>query len=134
MPCARATPASRPRSTIQMMVMSRLRFIRGGRPGGTRTPNMRFWRPPLYQLELLACNYPLESLPSFLMRLVAAAALAELLELEPFRRRLLVLGRRVVPALADRALERDHVSHRDVAPLLQDLGDRAGADRAPTLA
>ena len=25
-----------------------------GRPGGTRTPNMRFWRPPLYQLELLA--------------------------------------------------------------------------------
>ena len=27
-----------------------------GRPGGIRTPNMRFWRPPLYQLELLACN------------------------------------------------------------------------------
>ena len=24
------------------------------RPGGTRTPNKRFWRPPLYQLELLA--------------------------------------------------------------------------------
>ena len=30
---------------------------RSGRPGGTRTPNMRFWRPPLYQLELLACIY-----------------------------------------------------------------------------
>ena len=25
-----------------------------GRPGGTRTPNTRFWRPALYQLELLA--------------------------------------------------------------------------------
>src|SRR5437867_12504880 len=29
---------------------------RSGRPGGTRTPNMRFWRPPLYQFELLACS------------------------------------------------------------------------------
>src|SRR5947199_2792391 len=29
--------------------------LRSGRPGGTRTPNMRFWRPPLYQFELLAC-------------------------------------------------------------------------------
>jgi hypothetical protein len=26
-----------------------------GRPGGIRTPNFRFWRPALYQLELLAC-------------------------------------------------------------------------------
>src|SRR5450759_3526935 len=26
-----------------------------GRPGGARTPNIRFWRPALYQLELLAC-------------------------------------------------------------------------------
>ena len=25
-----------------------------GRPGGTRTPNIRFWRPALYQFELLA--------------------------------------------------------------------------------
>ena len=31
-----------------------------GRPGGTRTPNTRFWRPLLYQLELLAsCFKPL---------------------------------------------------------------------------
>src|SRR6266511_1042257 len=28
-----------------------------GRPGGTRTPNMRFWRPPLYQFELLAYSF-----------------------------------------------------------------------------
>src|SRR4029453_202668 len=34
-----------------------------GRPGGTRTPIMRFWRPPLYQLELLACNPLLLSFP-----------------------------------------------------------------------
>jgi hypothetical protein len=27
-----------------------------GRPGGTRTPNIRFWRPALYQFELLACR------------------------------------------------------------------------------
>src|SRR4029077_1938926 len=26
-----------------------------GRPGGIRTPNPRFWRPMLYQFELLAC-------------------------------------------------------------------------------
>ena len=25
-----------------------------GRPGGIRTPNIRFWRPALYQFELLA--------------------------------------------------------------------------------
>ncbi len=31
-----------------------------GRPGGTRTPNMRFWRPPLYQLELLTQNWLVE--------------------------------------------------------------------------
>jgi hypothetical protein len=27
-----------------------------GRPGGIRTPSIRFWRPALYQLELLACT------------------------------------------------------------------------------
>src|SRR5579862_203904 len=27
-----------------------------GRPGGIRTPNPRFWRPMLYQFELLACS------------------------------------------------------------------------------
>src|SRR6266508_2839489 len=27
------------------------RSLRGGRPGGTRTPNHRFWRPGLYQLS-----------------------------------------------------------------------------------
>ena len=27
-----------------------------GRPGGIRTHNIRFWRPALYQFELLACS------------------------------------------------------------------------------
>src|SRR3990172_8708938 len=35
------------------------------RPGGTRTHSIRFWRPALYQLELLA--YFLLPLPGFLM-------------------------------------------------------------------
>src|ERR1700687_3302252 len=30
-----------------------------GRPGGIQTPNPRFWRPMLYQFELLACFYRL---------------------------------------------------------------------------
>ena len=29
-----------------------------GRPGRTRTPNIRIWSPALYQLELLACAMP----------------------------------------------------------------------------
>jgi hypothetical protein len=28
-----------------------------GRPGGIRTPNIRFWRPALYQLELRAYRF-----------------------------------------------------------------------------
>ena len=31
-----------------------LRAEKLGRPGGIRTPNFRFWRPALYQFELLA--------------------------------------------------------------------------------
>jgi hypothetical protein len=71
----------------------------GGRPGGTRTPNMRFWRPPLYQFELLACKllsskinpgaWPLTGL---LVRRMSPASIAELLELEPLGRLLFVLG------------------------------------------
>ena len=30
-----------------------------GRPGRTRTPNIRIWSPALYQLELLACTVSL---------------------------------------------------------------------------
>ena len=38
-----------------------------GRPGGTRTPNTRLWRPLLYQLELLASPIP-PDLPGNLMK------------------------------------------------------------------
>src|SRR5512145_831431 len=38
-------------------------LVWNGRPGGTRTPNMRFWRPPLYQFELLACSLPFNESP-----------------------------------------------------------------------
>ena len=34
------------------------RLRESGRPGGTRTPTTRLWRPLLYQLELLASPIP----------------------------------------------------------------------------
>src|SRR5262249_22192634 len=46
----------------------------------------------------------------FLMRLVLPAVAAEFLHFQPFRRRLLVLRRRVVAILALGALERDDVA------------------------
>src|SRR5688572_10408580 len=59
-PCDKVSPTSRP-STMMARTVKRdfelMRYLgRAGRPGGTRTPNMWFWRPPLYQLELLACE------------------------------------------------------------------------------
>src|SRR5471032_2408036 len=44
--------ALRPGNPGQPALLDRI-----GRPGGTRTPNKRFWRPPLYQLELLAYRF-----------------------------------------------------------------------------
>jgi hypothetical protein len=49
----------------------------------------------------------------FLVRLVLAAAVTELLELQTARGRLLVLRRRVVPLLALSALQRDNFPHFD---------------------
>ena len=48
----------------------------------------------------------------FLVRLVLAAAVTELLELETASGRLLVLRRRVVPLLALSALQCDNFPHR----------------------
>src|SRR6266853_6539405 len=50
--CSRNSPvrmarATSPICTIRVFVIVSLRK-EVGRPGGTRTPNMRFWRPPLY--------------------------------------------------------------------------------------
>src|SRR5687768_5676305 len=64
-----------------------------GRGGGIRTPNLRFWRPPLYQLEL----HPSGSSDfAFLVRRVLPAEAAVLGALELLRVRLLVLRGRVV--------------------------------------
>ena len=49
----------------------------------------------------------------FLVRLVLAAAVTELLELETAGGRLLVLGGGVVPFLADGALKGDDLAHCD---------------------
>ena len=55
----------------------------------------------------------------FLVRLVLAAVPAELLHFQTLGGRLLVLGRRVVPVLALRALERDDVSRHCLTPSLR---------------
>jgi hypothetical protein len=44
------------------------------------------------------------------MRRVLAATVAELLELQPFRRRLPVLGGRIIPLFAIAALQRNNFS------------------------
>src|SRR5690606_39612846 len=35
----------------ELVPAPRPRLAMGGRAGGFRTPNLRFWRPPLYQLS-----------------------------------------------------------------------------------
>jgi hypothetical protein len=49
-------------------------------------------------------NHGIAQLFHFLVRRVLAATVAKLLELQPFRRRLAVLGRRIVPLFAVTAL------------------------------
>jgi hypothetical protein len=46
----------------------------------------------------------------FFVRRVLAAAAAEFLELQPFRRRLPVLGGRIIPLFAITALQRNNLS------------------------
>src|SRR5262249_10281184 len=92
-----------------------------GRPRGARTPNLRFWRPLLYQLsywpasaaKACKCNaLPPNSLVllGLAMQRVLALMTAELLQLELLRHGLLVLVRRVIPTLALGALQHDDFS------------------------
>ena len=93
--------------------------ISAGRPGGIRTPSIRFWRPALYQLELLACTSSKEHLVivhhQTLFRLsvncVMTATRTELFTLEALRRLLFVLGCGVISFLAVIALQRNDVAH-----------------------
>jgi hypothetical protein len=63
-------------------------------------------------LKLITDHFPLTTaLLRFLVRLVLAAAVTELLELETARGRLLVLRRRVVALLALSALQRHNFTH-----------------------
>ncbi len=122
--------------------MSRLgRQAENGRPGGTRTPNMRFWRPPLYHSSYWPVHIPSVSrclvhrfpltvpvlrfpftfqrgtgnseplLTCFLVRSVSAATITELLELQPLGCSLLVFGSRVIAAFALRAFKSNDISH-----------------------
>jgi hypothetical protein len=49
-------------------------------------------------------NSPITQLFHFFMRRMLTATVAEFLELQPFRRRLTVLGRRIIPLFAITAL------------------------------
>src|SRR5215469_10570089 len=100
------------------MILSRRSGFTGwfGRGGGIRTPTRGFgdrWsavKPtPLGHTPPTIREHP-TILLDFLMRLVLAAMTAELLQLDALRRRLFVLGRRIVPVLALAALERNDFS------------------------
>src|ERR1700722_13893546 len=84
-----------------------------GRGGGVRTPTRGFgdrWaavKPtPLGHTPRRSGGHPLILL-DFLVSLVLAAMTAELTEFDTFCRGLLILGRRIIPVLALRALERN---------------------------
>src|SRR5262249_19003926 len=98
-------------------------------------PNLRFWRPPLYQLELhpyvslsarstraKESKRPRRTIPwhkealglnlPFFVRGVLSTEAAVLRQLQLFRVGLLVLLRRVVPALALGTRKADRLLHR----------------------
>ena len=81
-----------------------------GRPGGIRTPNMRFWRPPLYQLELLACAW--HPLAGFAMHRVGLAPLAVLFVLDTLGITLFVLLGRVVTSFTLSTRQGDQCTHQ----------------------
>src|SRR5678816_3311512 len=76
------------------------------RPGGIRTPNRRFWRPLLYHWSYWPRTALASDLP-FLVVGVLPAPGAELAQLELVLALPPVLGRRVIPALTHRTLQRD---------------------------
>src|SRR6056297_760282 len=77
--------------------------IANGRSGGTRTPNPRFWRPMLCQIELL-------TLLHLAMNSMLAFGRAELLHLQSPRDGALVLGRRIIALFALRTFKSNQIS------------------------
>ena len=73
-------------------------YFQTGRPGGIRTPNKRFWRPPLYRWSY----WPVTrySLTCFPMHCVPLAPLAVLFVLNTLRVLLLILLGSVVASFA----------------------------------
>ena len=91
-----------------------------GRPGGIRTPSIRFWRPALYQLELLACT-SLKDHPEIVhqrrllrlpMNLVTPASWTKFLHFQAFRGLLFVFGCRVISLFAVGTLHCNDVAHK----------------------
>src|ERR671911_154825 len=83
-----------------------------GRADRTRTCNLRFWRPLLYQLSYSPRSWReadrLLALARFAMQMMRATARTEFLQLEPRRIVAAVLLARVISLAALRALESDH--------------------------
>jgi hypothetical protein len=83
--------------------------------GGTRTPNLRFWRPLLFQLSYSrivsarTCD-PDRSL-GFLVGRSLVTPRAEFLELDASRVFLFILSCAVIPPLAGGAFQRYDISH-----------------------
>src|SRR5918998_5838114 len=98
--------------------------LRRSRAGGTRTPDLRFWRPLLYQLSYCPLLNVLASLP---VRRVVPAPRAELPQLDTIRGVAPVLTGVVVPALALLASQRYQLSH-NLPP-----NHRGGTRPAPSL-
>ena len=88
-------------------------YTKFGRPGGTRTPNARLWRPPLYQLELLA-SVPSGSRKSLLLLLeknVLPASWTVLLPLDLVRILFFVLPRPIGRLMLTRRHEGNNLLH-----------------------
>src|ERR1051325_1745138 len=122
-PSRKAVTHSRGLLTTPFSIRAPLISVLGGvgRPRGTRTPNLRFWRPLLCQLSYWpaiaakACkSTPLATYSPSLLGLpvnrVLPVVTAELLQFQLLRHRLLVLRRRVVPTFALGALKGDDFS------------------------
>src|SRR2546428_10296707 len=128
--CSRNSPAriastTSPIATIREFVIVSLQ-VEVGRPGGTRTPNMRFWRPPLYHWSYWPTTRclrppapsrppakPSASLLGLLVAGVLAAPRGELRLDQCVGHGALVLSGGGGPLLAHRGIEReDRTDHR----------------------